>query len=191
MVNQLHILVVGILTSVKTMYLPFTGHLSLLCFSANHLNRLDSFLDSVLFLLPQQRRNLYHFLKKKSKYLKKHCLKEEKKCQRWKTATRFRHKAPLGLSRGLTPPSTTFPRYLNQLNEPCSTPFLPEDGTLDEEMASEGRPSVTFCVLMVNYSCDGHGRQKEGWMVGVGGCRDSCKYVFSFRYCHTGIADLQ
>lgn len=62
-VNRLHTLV-GILTTVKTMYLPFTGHLSLLCLSANHLNRLDSFLDSMLSLLPQQWRNLYHFKKK-------------------------------------------------------------------------------------------------------------------------------
>lgn len=41
----------GILTTVKTMYLPFTGHLSLLCLSANHLNHLDSFLDSTYTFL--------------------------------------------------------------------------------------------------------------------------------------------
>lgn len=87
--------------------LSFTGHLSLFCLSANHLNRLEFFLDSKLSLLPhlQKWRKLYYIKRKKQIKRKKYILINN---QRWKIATHVRHKASWTW-RSLIPPSAIFP----------------------------------------------------------------------------------
>lgn len=104
--------------------------LSLFFLSANHLNRLDFFLDSKLSLLPHPQKKTKKTEKPvlHRKFIKNISIND----QCWKLATHVRHKASRTL-RGLIPSSATFPHSRDNphpTQQTCSSSLLPEDGTL-------------------------------------------------------------
>lgn len=112
--------------------------------------------------------------------------------QRWKIATHVGHKASWTLS-GMIPPSATFPTFKNETSSNSTNLQLSISTRrwrtcLELKMDNGGierlmpwRHSVLHFIWQLWWKWEGE------W----GFCWDSCKYVFSLRYCHTGIADLQ
>lgn len=63
--------------------------------------------------------------------------------------------------------------------------------TKDGQCSDRGTNVMEDILCFISYgSYDGIGKGKKKRKKG-GFCWDSCKYVFSLRYCHTGIADVQ